>query len=203
MLALPAGADRLGDILLDYDKARAFAHELAGSVVLVRFDPPTQPDVEPLGIDARLGFAAVIDGPKGQALIASGALAEGAVGVDVRAPSGRWSRCRGFVKLGDGAAVRLDCGDPFLWLELTPLPVSTAEAKKTTPLFTIGGVGTANPSLHRGVVMEELEAPLAGAGTLMGINYCPHPKDRRKSMAVSAETLRAWLRTEGSPTRPR
>jgi hypothetical protein len=214
-----ASADRLDALLLDYHAAGAFVAELSSSVVRIAVEPRKDPLVTIVGDPARLGTAVAIAGPAGPVLVASGALAQDAQSIDVRTPSGRWIRCSGGVLLGDGALRRLDCTDPWLWVELKPLPLSQKTAGLSVPVFTVAGQGTAHPSLHRGLIAEVLPRPLHGVvivdlaapwgapmlsadGHVLAVSFRPHPKDRRLSMAVTAETLSAWLRSEGPPQHP-
>lgn len=214
MLPAIAEADKLGDVLFDQAAAKRFATQAQRTVLELRVQPKRPEWADPRGTPTVGALAAaVLDGNGRAHLVTSGPLCAEADTVEVRSPSGRWVRTTSRV-LGDGAACELTTSDFFLWAELTPAALDVVRPlRQTRPVLTVANTSTTLPALVKGTVMEVMKAPLEGIfivdiafplgtpllapdGRLVGLNFRPHPSDRRLAVAVAAKSLDAWLRSK-------
>jgi len=226
LLAGPAHADRLNELLFNYEAGRAFARSMQRSVVPLRAYKKMPAHLDPSTAQPIIGFAVAVAGPKGgrARLLTSGPIAKEAVRIDLRSPSGRWVRVDKAVTLGDGAIGELTCDDFWLRAELVALALnSTIELKRTTPVFAVDGLHAQFPTLRKGLVVNVIDpdkapvkgvyindirfahgtALLAADGSLLGINYRRAPDSDERSLAIDAETLGAWLSPKSKTADPK
>lgn len=217
-----ASADRLNELLFDYQTGREFAASLERTVLELRIHPHVVSDLaDPSFVSTYGALSVAVRDESGRArLLTSGPLAAAARLIEVRAPSGRWFRVGSVVQLGEGVVAELNVGDEAFRGALDPVGLELElTLRRTTPVFTVSGTGTGFPMLVKGLVIEAMKEPLKGLfindlgfipGTplltadrrLVGLNFRPHPSEERQSVAVGAEQLRAWLHPEGPQADP-
>lgn len=220
LVVLTAGAargDRLKDLLFDVEAGKKVAVEMTRSVALVSVTLKV-----PEWADARLAprgtatAVAVIDPVGLPRLVTTGPIAAEAASLKVRTPDDQWHPVLKVVIMGDGALAELVIA-PAALAQLIPLPIDPRErVAEEAIVFTPLGISTPTLHLVRGSVAQELDGPashllvvdialpngaplITAEGAVLGVTFRHHPSDRKRALAVTPETLRAWLRPEGPP----
>ena len=213
-----AAAEKLDLLLFDHDVAMRFARSMGRSILMIEVTPMAEPWTDQASVRPVDAMAAAVrDHRNALRLVTAGPVCQAAQRVRVRTPSGRLVASSHHV-LGDGAACELVLSDFFAQAELVGLPMDTdmKETRVSRPVFSVGSPASPLPVLAKATVVEVLRDELAGFfvtdfrfphGTplvtperkLLGLCYRVHPKHTRLTVAVSAEKLDAWLRTEGPP----
>ena len=220
--AFPAQADRLVPLLISVEESQKYVDDLKVSVLPVELRPRVEPFMDASMVPAVLALAIAVEvNGRPPMLLTSGPIAAAAASIRVRAPSGEWTLATGVRLYGEGEVAALEGLNAAFWQQVTPVPMEgEIKVQRTTPVFTIHGAGTPFPVLVHGVVVETFPellegvfvtdvafphgAPLLTANrTLLGLTFRPHPSDEERSVAVSAEKLRAWVHSEGAETTAR
>ncbi|MFT5433864.1 MAG: hypothetical protein ACI9OJ_004572 [Myxococcota bacterium] len=207
-------------MLFNMEASKAFAVKLTDSVLLldVVLKVPDWADkrLAPRGTAMAV---AVLDGIGKTRVLTAGPIATEAETMRLRLPDGTWLPISETLPFGDGALVELVVAAEFL-TQLTALPADKrATTRADSIIFTPLGISTPTLHLARGSVAGELSGPAANLlmcdiplpngtplitaeGNLLGVNFRPHPRDVKRALAVTPESLRDWLRPEGPPYDP-
>jgi len=219
--AIPAQADELAGLLLDHEQSKVFCAQYGPSILTLGVRNKAVRGLDPHTLPTHYKTAVAVRDETGKIRILAAALfARAGEVVFIGVPSDKTIVVPAMKTLGDGALVELLVDPKTLPDSLVALPLYAAGALRSTmPVFTIVNAGAQFPILIRGMILDILggvlegilvtdiplphAAPLLSAsGHLVAINYRQAPKREKFSMAISAETLREWLRPESSTTDP-
>jgi hypothetical protein len=219
--AIPAQADDLARLLLDYEQSKVFCAQHSPSILTIGVRSKAVPGLDPRTLPTHFGTAVAVRDETGTIRILAATLfARGGEEMFIGLPSDKSIVVPAMKTLGDGALVELLVDPKALPDSLVALPLYAADpVRATMPVFTIINAGTQFPILIRGMIVDVLRGVLQGilvtniplpyatpllsaSGHLVAINYRQAPKRDEFSMAISAETLREWLRSESSTTHP-